>query len=241
MPELLLALSRDEHGTDRVSRLLHWLRALRQTYRRDVRWIFLGSIGLDSFVDDRNLRKAVNDLTPLNLEALDAEEADRFLSRLGENNGLTLSAEQRALIIERVGWPLPHHLQIVFHALVDAGTKQADAEAVDAAFDHLLLPNGLSQFDTWRQRLDEQFGQSDATAAKDILRHLCRHAGGRKRAHILNALMSTRQNADPAMVEDQLARLLLMLQRDGYLLESAKRYAFRSFLLREYWHRREVR
>jgi hypothetical protein len=53
--------------------------------------------------------------------------------------------------------------------------------------------------------------------------------------------MSTRQSADPAAVEDQLARLLSMLQRDGYLLEKAGRYAFRSFLLREYWHRREVR
>jgi hypothetical protein len=31
-----------------------------------------------------------------------------------------------------------------------------------------------------------------------------------------------------------------MLQRDGYLLEEHGRYAFRSFLLREYWYRREV-
>ena len=56
MPELLLALARDDHGSERVSPLLHWLRALRQTYRKNVRWIFLGSIGLDSFVDDRKLR-----------------------------------------------------------------------------------------------------------------------------------------------------------------------------------------
>lgn len=132
-------------------------------------------------------------------------------------------------------------MQIVFHALIDSGATQADDAAVDAAFAHLLLPNNLSQFDTWRQRLDEQFGQSDATAAKDILRHLCQHANGRERAQVLNALMVTRQAADPAVVEDQLARLLLMLQRDGYLLESAGRYAFRFFLLREYWHRREVR
>ncbi len=53
--------------------------------------------------------------------------------------------------------------------------------------------------------------------------------------------MSTRQSADPAAVEEQLSRLLLMLQRDGYLLESDSSYAFRSFLLREYWHRREIR
>lgn len=241
MPELLLALGRDEQGTERVSRLLHWLRALRQTYRKNVRWIFLGSIGLDSFVDDRQLRKAINDLTPLSLEALNPEEANEFLSRLGESNGLSLSAEQRALIIDRVGWPLPHHLQIVFHALVDSSTTEANAAAIDAAFAHLLLPNNISQFDTWRHRLEAQFGQIDATVAKDILRHLCQHAKGRKRSQILNALMSTRKAADPAAIEEQLARLLLMLQRDGYLLESKGRYAFRSFLLREYWHRREVR
>jgi len=94
---------------------------------------------------------------------------------------------------------------------------------------------------TWGQRLDEQFNLSDATAAKDTLRHLCQHPDGRNRAQILNALVATRQSADPAAVENQLARLLLMLQRDGYLLESSGRYAFRSFLLREYWHRREVR
>lgn len=241
MPELLLALSKQEHGAERISRLLHWLRALRQTYRQKVRWIFLGSIGLDSFVDDRNLRKTINDLTSVSLEALGAEEADLFLRRLGEGNGLPLSPEQRDLIIQRVGWPLPHHLQIVFHALIDSDTANVGSAAVEAAFEHLLLPGNLSQFDTWRQRLDEQFRLSDATAAKDILRHLCQHPDGRSRAHVLNALMSTRQGADSAVVEDQLAKLLLMLQRDGYLLEKAGDYTFRSFLLREYWHRREVR
>jgi hypothetical protein len=241
MPELLLALGKADHGTERVRRLLHWLRALRQTYRHHVRWIFLGSIGLDSFVDDRNLRKTINDLTSVSLEALDPGEADHFLSQLGASNGLSLSADQRALIVNRVGWPLPHHLQIVFHALVDSGASIADAKAVDAAFEHLLQPSNLSQFDTWRQRLDEQFGQSDATAAKDALRHLCQHRNGRSRAQVLNALMATRQAGDAAAIEDQLARLLQMLQRDGYLLESNGLYAFRSFLLREYWHRREVR
>ena len=48
LPELLLAVGKDERGNQRVSRLLHWLRALRQTYRQHVRWILLGSIGLDT-------------------------------------------------------------------------------------------------------------------------------------------------------------------------------------------------
>jgi hypothetical protein len=241
MPELLLALSKEDHGPERVTRLLHWLRSLRQTYRKNIRWIFLGSIGLDSFVDDRNLRKTINDLTPVHLDALSEEEAHRFLARLGESNGLPLGPEARALIIERVGWPLPHHLQIVFHALVDSGATVADAAAVGKALEDLLQPANLSQFDTWRQRLNEQFEESDATAARDILRHLCQYPDGRERAHVLNALMAVRPSADATKVEEQLSRLLLMLQRDGYLLESDGRYAFRSFLLREYWYRREVR
>lgn len=241
MPELLFALLRQEHGQDRVSRLLHWLRSLRQTYRRNIRWIFLGSIGLDSFVEERNLGKTINDLTPMSLEALTEEEAHAFLIALGESNDLLLDEAERSAIIAKVGWPLPHHLQIVFHALVDTGARKSGTLSVEAAFRELLKPANLSRFDTWRQRLDEQFSTPDARTAKDILRHLCQHREGRSREQMLNALMSTRQNADAAAVEDVLARMLLMLQRDGYILEKNGFYAFRSFLLREYWNCREVR
>ena len=56
-------------------------------------------------------------------------------------------------------------------------------------------------------------------------------------SNILAVLMA-KPSADLDKVEEQLSRLLIVLQRDGYLLESDGRYAFRSFLLREYWHRR---
>ena len=177
-------------------------------------------------------------MTPLSLDALTPEEGDVFLTRLGTDNSLPLTPELRQIIIQRVGWPLPHHLQIVFHALVDSGATVGDNAAIDRAFASLLRPE---HFDTWRQRLDEQFAVPDATAAKDILRHLCQNPQGRSRPQILNALMANRREADPSAVEDQLARLLLVLQRDGYLLESDASYTFRSFLLREYWHRREIR
>ncbi len=54
IPELLLALGQQDHGPERVSRLLHWLRALRQTHRKHARgyssapsaWIRLSMIGI---------------------------------------------------------------------------------------------------------------------------------------------------------------------------------------------------
>lgn len=129
----------------------------------------------------------------------------------------------------------------MFHALIDLDVKFVDNAAIDRAFELLMQPANRNQFETWRQRLSEQFTASDAAAAKQALLHLCQHPNGRTREEILDSLMAKHGEADPAAVEDQLARLLQMLQRDGYLLEDTGVYGFRSFLLREYWHRREVR
>lgn len=240
MPELLLNLSKQENGAERVAQLLHWLRAMRQTHHKRIQWIFLGSIGLDSFVDDRNLRKTINDLTPAHLAALSDDEADAFLEKLSNDNGLPIPPVLRRVIIERLGWSLPHHLQIIFHALRDLEESTVDEAAIGRAFASLLRPENLSQFDTWRQRLDEQLNVTDAGAAKDMLRHICQDREGRSRAQILDALMTKRPQADAADIEEQIARLLQLLQRDGYLLQNEGAYSFRSFLLRDYWYRREV-
>jgi len=241
LPELLLALDKEDHGQRRVEHLLHWLRSLRQTYRRRVRWILLGSIGLDGFVDERNLRKTINDLTEVGLQALTNDEAHAFLERLGGDNGLPLGPEVRELILQKIGWPLPYHLQLVFHALRELDCDRVTRVEAERAFAHLLRPESFSHFDTWRQRLDQQFSPPDAAAAKIILKHLCRHPEGRRREKILDALMTTRPAGDVGAVGEQLAKLLPVLLRDGYLIEQDGSYAFRSFLLREYWHRREVR
>ncbi len=232
LPEFLLTLQRADDGPKRVIAFLHWLRDLRQTFRRKIRWVFLGSIGLDNFVEEQKLQKLINDLQVFTLDAFSAEEADGFLKELGDSNGLALTDAEREEIIHLVGWPLAYHLHLVFHELRDV-----ESRSISTAFRSLLQPQKLSYFDTWRERIDMQFSAPNATACKAILGHLCHHPDGRERGQILAVLMS-KPSADIDEIEELLARLLLVLQRDGYLLESAGRYAFRSFLLREYWHRR---
>ena len=124
-------------------------------------------------------------------------------------------------------------MNLVFHELLNLESERS----ISKAFESLLQPQKLTYFDTWRERLDTQFSAPDATACKAILSHLCKHPAGSDREQILSVLMA-KPAADVDKVEEQLGRLLVVLQRDGYLLESAGRYAFRSFLLREYWQRR---
>ena len=235
LPEFLLTLQGAENGAKRVVAFLHWMRELRQTYRKKIRWVFLGSIGLDNFVEEQKLQKLINDLQILTLEAFTTEEADNFLKNLGESNSLILTDAERQEIIRLVGWPLAYHLHLVFHELRDQ-----ESRSISAAFNSLLKPEKLSYFDTWHQRIDIQFSEPSAAACKVILSHLSSHPDGRKREEILAVLMA-KPSADVEKVKELLARLLLILQCDGYLLESEDRYTFRSFLLREYWRRRFVK
>jgi hypothetical protein len=93
LPEFLLTLQKAEDGPRRVTAFLHWLRELRQTYRKKIRWLFLGSIGLDNFVEDQKLQKLINDLQVFTLEAFSTEEAHAFLKKLGESNELPLPSK----------------------------------------------------------------------------------------------------------------------------------------------------
>jgi AAA+ ATPase superfamily predicted ATPase len=235
LPEFLLTLQKAEDGPRRVTAFLHWLRELRQTYRKNIRWVFLGSIGLDNFVEDQKLQKLINDLQVFPLDAFSPEEADAFLRALGESNGLALVDSERAEIVRLLGWPLAYHLHLVFHEL-----RELESRSIPAAFASLLQPQKLSYFDTWHERLDVQFSTPDTIACKAILGALCKHPDGRAREDLLAVLMA-KPTAEVEKVEEQLGRLLIVLQRDGYLLESSGRYTFRSFLLREYWHRRHAR
>ncbi len=253
LPELLLALVKEDKGGLRVERFLHWLRSMRQTYRKRVRWIFLGSIGLDTFVDQRGIRKTINDLTLMTLGAYSPEVADSFLCELSNSLGLPLSKDVRKAIIDKVGWPLPYHLQLLVNALVALKSDQqatnsggvtgneVTIEDVNAAVEHLLQPAGFGNFDTWRQRLEEQFDPASHSAAMTLLKFLCQHPAGRTRSDLLNELMKGPNPPDIDEAERRLSSLLVILCRDGYLLEQDGRYAFRSFLLREYWYRREIR
>ncbi len=241
LPELLRELSIGDAEHVRVARFLHWLRAVRQTHRERVRWIFLGSVGLDTFVDGRRLRKTINDLTPISLGAFSPEDADRFLEKLGADNGLPVDHDVREAIVARIGWPLPYYLQLAFHQLVQLNRGKIEVGDVEIAIEQLLQPEGYHYFDTWRQRLSEQFERPELAVARAVLASLCKNPQGLPRERLFQIVMNRPELPDAREMEDRLSEVLAVLCRDGYLLESGGGYAFRSFLLREYWQRREVR
>ena len=158
LPVMLHNLLKKENGEERVREFLHWLRTLRQEFSGAVQWILLGSIGLNTFTESRNLGATINDMNPISIGAFLERDAHAFLEKLGMDNSLPLSFEARKRILEIIGWGLPYHLQLMFHALKELG-GEATLENIETAFKSLVDPSKSIHFDTWRQRLSEQLPQ----------------------------------------------------------------------------------
>jgi uncharacterized protein len=232
LPEMLHAIRAQESGVQRVEQLLHWLRAARQSYRQKVSWLFLGSVGLDVFVEHLSLSKTINDLLPVTLEPLSLDEGHRFLAALSLGCQLQFEHAAQRYLLSRLGWIIPHHLQIVFHELVSSGCQAPTTSDLEQALHR--IPMQTLHFSSWHQRLDKQFDALFARDAHLILAALCVQEQGLSQAQLLNRLMA-RPHADPDETTQRLGALLRILARDGYLMRSSDRYAFRSYLLREYW------
>jgi hypothetical protein len=178
---------------------------------------------------------SINDLRIETLGAFDRPTADALLAALAAEYRISLSDEVRGHIVNRVGWPAPYYLQLVFHELrsVTGAISQAD---VDRAIEDLLGPQHRNYFDYWRQRLFEELGLLDAGYAIAVLNAACHAPDGVPRPILSQVLAPA--IGEPGMREEKLRYLLDVLQNDGYLVEENRRWSFRSPLLREYWLRR---
>lgn len=243
--EFLAKLQKEVNGGARVDLVLRWLRALRLNTPKRITWIICGSVGLDTFVEQHDLVGTINDLTLQRLGPFTEETAVAFLKALGasERNPLPVWDAVAQAIVERVGWPLPYYLQLMFHALRELPPDVRSAgyptvEDVDTAFAELLSPHCSSYFAHWDTRLDDQVDVAQAATARFLLKQICTSNRGVSRNKLLQLLLGRHPNADPEPLERELGLVLDLLERDGYLHRHNSTYAFRSFLLRDYWKRR---
>jgi len=238
--DTLLGESADP-DVERARHFLNWFRRLRQGGEDTnfVRWVAAGSIGLDTITALHGMGDTINDFNLMPLGAFAPDEADAFLVALGESHRLELDPATRARILERVGWPIPFFLQLLFARLLDVCKDEevpASAAAVDGVYEELLSPGNRAHFDYWRQRLYKELRRPRADQAVALLNVCCHDSAGPTRATLRSTLGKLIE--DPQARDDRLRFLLDVLLTDGYLTEDGDRYPFRSTLLRDFWKRR---
>lgn len=246
LPIFLSTLAGQPGGDGRVAAMLNWFRKLRgaPALSPRVRWLLCGSIGLDTFVEQRKMAGSINDLRPQKLGPFEHPIAVEFvkLRATAGTDAFEITDDLAEEIVKRVGWPLPYYLRLIVDELKAMPPFKRSASFpcpadVKEAYAALVSPEKKIQFIHWVGRLELQFGKVTALTAHAILKHCCQKPEGTTKTRLRSMMIKRSPYGDPEAIERELVDLLSVLERDGYLHGEDNRWAFRSFLLRDFWLR----
>jgi len=235
LPVFLASLEKKEQGAERVEALLNTLRSFRQydsgeEYEKKdkVVWFFCGSISLENYASQRNLSYTINDVKACKVGAYSNEEAIEYLTTIAKREDVNLTDDIRDYIINKVGWPIPFYLGIVF----DAASEQADSAPLTLS--HIedgysaSLKTYKKDFDLWLQRLQLHITKYDLHI--ELLKLIAIH-----KIVDLDFIKAWKLNSEwKEMKELNLLAILDLLEADGYTVFENGVYQYRSPLVKDY-------
>jgi hypothetical protein len=227
----------DSQSVTAASDFLYKLRQLCREHRK-VRWLFTGSIGLDTIARRHGFEGSLVDLEIFSLEPFSLETARGFLQLIAKKNRATLTEEAASTLCERLGWLSPYYLKKIGEAACELAspTREVDAKAANLAAESLLDLAHRTYWSTWREHLDKNYPEPERTRLFTILAEASRGPDGASLGTLLLAL--NRAGGEP-LPESCLRDLLDTLEADGYLTAAPDRprFRFRMNLPRDWWVR----
>ncbi len=233
--------------------LLAWLRIWRQS-QGACRFVFTGSIGLQSLLERHGLADRMNDCHDYPLGPFRQSEATtlwRTFARTADEHW-AVSDAVIAHALARVGWLSPYFLCLLLDESMKAARERlqeyAPAQAaesaaieiadVDSAYEQLLAMR--SRFQHWEHRLRDALPAADLAFCMHLLKQLARVPEGLTMRQLSSRL--TRYEADPDLRAQRLQDLLVRLTDEGYTSspDAGARIQFLSVPLRDWWSRNHV-
>ena len=227
-------MGRDEQNREEVEFLLNWFRSIRQYENSKIRWIFCGSVGLRNFTNHHRMSQAINDLIDFKLGELSKEEATGLIVALADSYGLTIDKNVTATTLELMQWPIPYFIQLLMDRLIlkkqNFWETPVLIEDIECALDELSQSD---YFMTWDERLDEY--RELEYMARTVLDNVALAEAGLTKEQLLQIVMRSTPITEEPSVRKDLAKVMEMLEHDGYIIRSEGRRKFRSPLLRKWW------
>ena len=137
---------------------MSWLRENTIRHQGRVRIVITGSIGLEPILRFAGLNPTLNTFTPFSLGAWSPEIAVNLLLELGREYGLLIGPDSAARMVDRLGYCIPHHVQVYFDNLYRTcklkGIEQVTTALVDQVYENQMLSiQGHAQLSHLEERL----------------------------------------------------------------------------------------
>lgn len=239
-PMMIERMARSEARREEAQMLLRWLRALRQSPRREnVRFLIAGSIGIGNILNQLNEISAINDFEQIRLAPFSAPVARAFLDELAQAQRMPLAPQSKRKMLQLLGVLVPYFIQVMFcevrKAYLQEGEPVSPKEVERIYHEKVLGVDCKTYFDHYYGRLRIYYPPQEEAVVKRMLRELAM-VGSLSR----DACYQFYGNEVGAGAElEQFERLMVELENDFYIRfePRTRQYEFACKLLRDWWLR----
>ena len=225
--EFPIALERIEKdiGVKEATEFLHVNRTIRQRAKRGIQFVYTGSIGLPNIARKLNATATINDLSVIEVPALNPLQAKVFATKLLKSYKVKIKVEVINYMLERLKWLMPFFIQLIVQMIIDEyelEQKPVTKKLVDLVIEKASNHRNNIYFENYYSRLSKSLAKNEAELAKKILSDIA------KKDEL--PLSSFKGN------EEALA-LLDILEFDGYINSQNDTYTFNSPILQLWWRK----
>ena len=219
-------------GKEAAVQFLSQNRSVRQNHRLadKVSFIYTGSIGLQSVVNNLKAPEKINDLEEIKIKPLKKDEAFNLAHLLLIEKSLELPEGLQDYFIKKLDLLIPFHVQLMVKELTDICFEKAviQKDDIDSAFEG-IIKNGNIYFESYKSRLNESFSDAELNFIQKLLLEI-KEKDKLHFAEISNL-------ATECKVENKFESVLETLLYDGYLVADEPKgyYSFYSIILKSWW------
>ena len=219
---------------------MSWLRDNGQRHRGKISMLISGSIGLEPVLNQAGLSATLNTFQPFELRPWDDTTAVSCLEALAGEYGITFRDSAAQAVVSRLGYCIPHHVQMFFSNIYDRcvrkGVTEFHPDEVEDVYETEMLGiHGHVELTHYEERLKLVLPIECYALALEMLTEAS--VSGKLTPEALPAWGKYYDFTPNSLVETQ-KMILQVLEHDGYLKRSGGCYSFASPLLKDWWKRR---
>ena len=219
---------------------MSWVRDNSIRHKEKVRIVITGSIGIEPGLRQADLSATLNTFNSFTLPPWSGEAAKGCLEALSNQYEIPFQPEAISLIIEKLGYLIPHHVQLFFDNIYTDWKRrryqEVTPEHIDEVYNTQMLSiKGHAELSHMEERLKMAFGLEIYPVALEILTETAVKGYLESEAAMSICRGIEEFGRDPKAT---LREILEILQHDGYLEQEGDRFIFISHLLRDWWKRR---
>jgi uncharacterized protein len=234
LPEVLHNLNKAGKSEEAGSILENIRRWRQEDEYKNLRFVLAGSIGIHYVVKQiKNRTTDINDIKPVKFEALEGEDAIKYIEwATGNNATVKYSPELTTYLLEKTGQYVPPYFINLMLDEINKGAKKVKNTAIskndiDAAFEKIIKES--DHFKDWKSRIFDYMPADDANFVNTVLIHIAHRESISIQKIYDIAGRYNQVNSYMDLIDD--------MTKDGYITEVGEVYIFQSPFLKAFWKR----